>query len=347
MATLTYPAALPVPQAAPIQSVERRFLPPGGPWVARVAQHDRLDVQRVTFPPFTGEQALAFDEWWTTTLRRGGAWFAATWPLPRGWVTVSRRFIGTPRWQFIPGGFWRITADFEVRGRSELPIGYNPITWEFNEGVCGFPPFVESVPWTLSFGDQQVDVPDPAGVGAGTIFRQGSIIATRPQTTGRRYFEIAITGNLEHPPYGMSPTQNSWGIVRSDFVVGNSTTALGGLGTWGFVGVGDLPGRSGIYVGDDGAGSITSIPGLAPITDTTIFGFAVDLDARKAWFSIDGNWITGEPSLDLTPTASGMSAPPYTPCFCAQRALSGALLRTIPPDFASAAPSGFTYWADD
>lgn len=122
-AALVYPASLPVPAVAPIQSAERRVL---SDLEAREFQRDRLAYQSVTFPPFNAEQQEIFDNWWKTDLLKGGKWFSATWPLPEGWVVGVRRFIGTPRWEFIPSptGMMRVTAEFEVRGVGRPPVQY-------------------------------------------------------------------------------------------------------------------------------------------------------------------------------------------------------------------------------
>lgn len=121
MTLIVYPSSLPVPSAAPVQSVDRRVLGGDqGPFEARTVQRDRLAVQSVTFPPFTRDQAEVFDAWWRDTLVRGGAWFAASWPLPQGSEPVARRFIGPPTWR-LDSGYWRVSATMEVRGRGLDP----------------------------------------------------------------------------------------------------------------------------------------------------------------------------------------------------------------------------------
>ncbi len=76
---ITYPASLPVPSAASIQSAERRVL---SDLEARDFQRDRLAYQSLMWPALDGVQALAWDAWWKNDLRKGGKWFSATWPLP-------------------------------------------------------------------------------------------------------------------------------------------------------------------------------------------------------------------------------------------------------------------------
>jgi hypothetical protein len=120
-----YPATLPTPQAASIQSVERRVLSSEGFFESRAGQTDRLSIEEITFPPLTPAEALIFDAWWRDDLLEGGIWFAAAWPRPEGQTSVARRFLRPPSWDYIgapDSGYWRVTATFEVRGTGELPV---------------------------------------------------------------------------------------------------------------------------------------------------------------------------------------------------------------------------------
>lgn len=119
---IVYPAALPMPQTSIVSPVERRRLSdPSRPREAGPAERDQRKVEQISFPPMSVEQYAVFRAWWRDDLILGGAWFAADWPLPHGIVTAVRRFIGAPRWSFVAGGLWRITAQCEVRGLSLLP----------------------------------------------------------------------------------------------------------------------------------------------------------------------------------------------------------------------------------
>lgn len=125
MTAVVYPVDLPAPQVAPIQSSERRLLSAdGGLYQARNVQRDRHAIQQITFPPFSPVQAAAFRTWWEDTLVFGGSWFAATWPLPQGWIEGVRRWIAPPTWAFVSsadGGRWRVSAPCEVRGVGLAP----------------------------------------------------------------------------------------------------------------------------------------------------------------------------------------------------------------------------------
>ena len=116
----TYPSYLPGPRTATITSTERRSLSEdGGPRDARAIQLDRLADQRCEFI-LSATEAGQFDVWWRVNLRRGGSWFASSWPHPQA-VTATRKFTAAPSWKLLGIGNWSVTADFEVRGRGQLP----------------------------------------------------------------------------------------------------------------------------------------------------------------------------------------------------------------------------------
>lgn len=345
--TIEYPPSLPVPNSGDVKTAERRLLSAiAGLQQARVAQRDYLATQEVSWL-LTPAEAATFYAWWKTDLVLGGMWFASDWPHPQGWIVKVRRFLGTPLMSHVPGGNWAVSGLTEVRGASLLPgIGTIYAHWLSNEDVSSPENGLDHVgsPWELSNNQQTVFVPDPTGIGAGTILRQGSVISNLPQSTGKRYFEQIITGITTLPIYGTSPTQFSYGLIRQDFwITGNN--ALGGTGTWmiGVVGSGNIP--TGQYVGDDGAGSITTISPLVVLQPTDVIGFAVDIDARNIWVSINGAWVTGDPSTNTSPVGTNMPVGPYNPCFAAQRGLTGSTLRSIPSQFTYPIPTGFAPWA--
>ena len=125
MSAIVYPVGLPGPQQSAVFPGERRLLSDvtGGPQQARGVQRDYLATQRLEWF-FSVAEALAFDQWWKGTLAQGGAWFASTWPAPQGWVSLIRRFIGAPTWTHVPGGFWRVSAQVQMRGRGLPPQAY-------------------------------------------------------------------------------------------------------------------------------------------------------------------------------------------------------------------------------
>lgn len=119
---IEYPSSLPRPQVNVVTKAERRALDnKDRPREARALQRDRSEFERLTFV-LSETKAEVFDTWWREDLLRGGAWFATKWPLPRGFVTAVRKFIETPRWEYVSSGYWRVSAVCEVRGASEMPF---------------------------------------------------------------------------------------------------------------------------------------------------------------------------------------------------------------------------------
>lgn len=132
---INYPATLPVPQTSVITPFERRALSNAdAPLEARAASRDRLQFERVTWT-LTDAQSEIFRAWWKTDLTDGAAWFNAAWPVLEGIVERQHCFRTQPAYAFIPGGFWKVSAVLEIRGRGRpvaegLPsVGGDAIAW--------------------------------------------------------------------------------------------------------------------------------------------------------------------------------------------------------------------------
>lgn len=121
--TIRYPSALPAPQRANVAPVERRALGTSDkPRDARALARDRLARVSVTFPPMREAAFAAFRDWWRDDLVLGSKWFVADWPNMQGAATKVYRFTAPPRWSFVPGGLWSITAELEIRGEGMDPV---------------------------------------------------------------------------------------------------------------------------------------------------------------------------------------------------------------------------------
>lgn len=148
MALIEYPSTLPGPVSAPIQSAERRLLSQlPGPRNSRPGQRDRIETQQLSFV-FTFDETAIFDAWFKDDLSDGGAWFAASWPLPRGGIGV-RKFIGALEWsEYFTNVGWRLNATCEVRGLGILPTAHTASVYETAAFYTGPPiqgPTVEAV----------------------------------------------------------------------------------------------------------------------------------------------------------------------------------------------------------
>ena len=117
-----YPDTLPHPQVGQFTPRERRAI---NREVMRPISRDRAGVRSVAFI-FTPDQASEFRRWYEEWLSMGGGFFAAPWPMPWGRGPHVFRFVEPPSWQLVGGalngqGYWRVTADVELRGRGEMP----------------------------------------------------------------------------------------------------------------------------------------------------------------------------------------------------------------------------------
>lgn len=139
MNNVVYPPSLPCPQTSTVTPGERRALSDADrPREARNIQRDRLEFERITFPPMSLTDCETLMVFWRDTLKRGGAWFSADWPLPRGMhVQAVRKFREQPKWQFVPGGFWQLSALCEVRGRGKPIDDQVEICYLFHNDTAG------------------------------------------------------------------------------------------------------------------------------------------------------------------------------------------------------------------
>lgn len=156
---MAYPESLPVPQTSSITKAERRALSSEDrPREATPMQLDGKEFETLTWKPMRAEQMAVFLAWWRNELIFGGAWFSATWPLPRGMVSAVRKFVQQPQREFVPGGFWRVTATCEIRGSGVFP--YVP---------------AEPVSYTFDFTDAEVQTLEiPAGFRTATVYMVGA-----------------------------------------------------------------------------------------------------------------------------------------------------------------------------
>lgn len=145
---VVYPDTLPHPEVGQFTPRERRAI---NREFMRPISRDRAGIRSVAFT-FTPAQAREFREWYQEWVTMGGGMFAALWPMPWGRGPHVFRFVEPPQWQLIGGGidgqgYWRVTADVELRGRGEMPelevfvITSKPYPYFFADAVRGAPSF--------------------------------------------------------------------------------------------------------------------------------------------------------------------------------------------------------------
>lgn len=231
---------------------------------------------------------------------------------------------------------------YAVTSGARIPHEPNPAHWVPNIWVLqGGPsgPAPDTPPWNFTSNNRVVDVPDSQG-GAGNHY-QGSVYSDLPQSSGKRYYELLISGAVSFQ--APSPTQFSYGIVGDGFNQSGASTAFAGSQSWGYNF--NFPPTEGEYRGDNGVGGTTIISGLpAPVTNGVVM-VAVDIDAHELWMGYDGAWFTGDPGLGTSPIATGMPGTIYNPGFAAQMSYAGATLRSTASTFSYPIPAGFRSWA--
>lgn len=174
--TIRYPSALPAPQRATVAPVDRRALGTSDkPREARALARDRLARVTVTFPPMRAEAFAAFRAWWRDDLVLGSKWFVADWPNMQGAATKVYRFTAPPRWSFVPGGLWSITAELEIRGEGMDPVRAPAALFLAHFDASTFEEVTESnIP-----GAPASYVTAPGGFGSEAVFTSGQVLEQR------------------------------------------------------------------------------------------------------------------------------------------------------------------------
>lgn len=81
----------------------------------RLRQTARQWTARATWGAFTAVQAAQWRAWWHHTLRQGGSLFELRLPMPGGPAVMVCRMAGPPRFEHLPGGFFRVEAPLQIR----------------------------------------------------------------------------------------------------------------------------------------------------------------------------------------------------------------------------------------
>jgi hypothetical protein len=340
MTAIVYPSTLPGPSAAGIQAAERRLLS-AEPFEARNGQRDRLATQQVTLPPFTAAEAATFRAWFDDTLIFGGAWFAATWPLPAGFMSGVRRWIGQPSWKVV-NGFWQVSGPCEVRGRGMPPVlPQVPAIWDAGTSDGGISPYaLAQQMWSIDPADRR-----HATLAAFENFYPEvplhgvhiTVYANSFKSSGKRYFELRVldtsSSDGDHEPAKVGVCTAGLADYWHDFYSGPSPFTDGG----------------------DAATNRTQLinafrPDLSGAP--AILMCAVDLDAGKIWFGKNGAWNgAGAPTADPVTADSPMFSDVAGPVtifarYYAVMMTTDLVLRTVDADFGYAPPTGFTAWSD-
>lgn len=320
MATrIDYPSELPAPQTSTVSPAEMRQLSDQTrPYQARALSVEHREFERITFPAMTRLQADRFQGWWKDELYYGGAWFNATWPLPRGMVEAVRKFVGSPRWQAVGRGYWKISAVCEVRGRSVPVFRPDTLSYAWNDltKIGTDPESLESY-WTLTNGGATA-----------TVSNGYSIISSQHGlSVGDFYAEIRL--NFAAPP--VDPAFIAVGLSR-----GTDLLPADPIDTIAILLNGDV-----LVTG----GTVGSVSALAT---NSVIGIAIETATGKVWLSVNGTWILGGDPSARTGHLAAFGNDEFYLGFSATDGIGGnfaATIRAFPP-FAYEQPLDFYQWWD-
>ena len=167
---------------------------------------------------------------------------------------------------------------------------------------------------------------------AGTTYE--GTFATLGRSSGKYYFEVVANHSSSYSGYQQIGVQ--------DGTIGLNDSLGGAAGGWGYR---SLQGRlynNGSYV----------IPSNYPVQFTTneVVGIAIDLDAGKLWWSLNGVWLykTGsfpspDPATGTDPAYSNLSGTIY-PAICLRQVDNNFTGIFKLADFNYTPPTGFSAW---
>jgi hypothetical protein len=177
MSYIVFPSDLPNPSQVGLKPAERRRLSGISDGYQQVGSRQRDFLGEETLQwELTAAQAQTFDDFFKYDLTYGGAWFQADWPLSHAMDVATRRFITPPKWSLIGHEYWRVSATFELRGKSLQvePGGTRLYDLAFTMGELStpssgstrlaYPPFTElNVGWYLKVVLHNTSTPVPTG----------------------------------------------------------------------------------------------------------------------------------------------------------------------------------------
>lgn len=308
MTTIVFPASVPSPSVSTITLAERRVLSDvnGGPQQARGIQNDYLGTQHVEWSLLDATAAAAIDDWWTNTLSFGGAWFVSTWPSPQGWISLVRRFVGALQWTHLAGGYWRLSATCQVRGRGLAPL--LPTVWSpSRSNLAQISGNGAIASYFVSFGSGAM------------------AMGTDEHSTGKKYIEYQIINSVRA---GTSMPAVGFGVYPFLYVPSNASPT-------------DVSFVVDSY-GDYHTGAGADVTAQFNPGDVTMF--AVDLDAGFFWYGVNGLWKwSGNPAAGTFPRVT-LTPRTFAPIYWSQIIGTSVKLLSMPTDQVYAPPTGFTSW---
>lgn len=172
--------------------------------------------------------------------------------------------------------------------------------------------------WTLTDGDHTAEVTGGASI--------RSILGTLGHSSGKKYFELVFVSG------GSFST-----AVRDDIgFTGDNPVPSGS----------SLAGNGAAYVRGGDIRVMGSLTGaVTALSSADVVGVAIDFSAGKAWFSLNGTYVSGDPAAGTSPSVTGLAPGTYYPgVSCESGSSMIATLRALADDFDHPIPTGFTSW---
>lgn len=164
------------------------------------------------------------------------------------------------------------------------------------------------------------------------------VIADLGKTTGKLYFEI-VAGTM--PDNVQTGASMQIGFAKNDQ---NYNSFMGASGTDGWLRA-DMSSFDG--AGDGGVTYTTANRGWTSVVATDVTGWALDLDAGKAW-SAKNNTFGGSPSAGTNPCFTWTAGGTWYPCWGSNSGFSvadpSATIHATDTNQTYSPPSGFTAW---
>lgn len=258
----------------------------------------------------------------------GKIWFAVN----NVWQASGDPVAGTNPAATISGDLYPAISFYSENATRFIALRFKTTSWTYAAptGFSEIPQPLEPTTYQrASCSDRSSDMlPNASGyqvkrITTATAHR--GIRGRLARSSGKRYFEMIY--------------QSATGL-RNHAGVGNSSAALGtyvgsDTNSWSFGQ--SLTDMWKLHVG----GVAMLVAGLASQGD--IFGYAVDIDAGKIWFSYNGSWLEGNPSSGTGESFSGLSATLY-PMMSLYDVGNTAQFVFLEADWTYSAPTGFVEW---
>lgn len=155
-----------------------------------------------------------------------------------------------------------------------------------------------------------------------------TVLSTLSHTTGKYYWEYNITTNT-----GQTTMVGAQATIDLTTFVGGSASSFGWQANP--VASSSARWRNNANIGDQGS-----------YTAGDVVAVAFDIDSGDVWFSVNGTYISGDPSLETSPSITGLSAGTWLAGYSPFTLGHNATVNLGATPFAFAIPTDYNSWDD-